>query len=487
MTTPNSAAWPANENPLSDEYVNTIIQRHGYDSPETVIARLAQWIGLHGGENDLTLLMYEAHKALSKLRAPVADTLPLEAALHVLVDKIVPGLDTGDLVHDAGRASAMLSGIMASAPVAGQEVALELRGVPETIKEGGGFWRSCTGCHELNEGRDTGPYSAVLGCHLGQGCGECGGIGAIWDSTDYQTMADSMARDMGQSVSAAPLASVPVATEDGYRLVPTEPTHAMLQALSGEWHSSKHEQARANYSAMLKAAPMASVPAAGEAVYTLRVRGAIQAWTPTAAAFSIPDGEHQLFLSPAAPQASAEDVHNAALEQAAAALEDHRKTGREWVPGSLWDTLSREAAARIRALKQPQADKDGEQLAPALPDCEGPLCAPGLHHPLCHQGWDADAERQAWEKDMAAAGAEDLGDGCWEWREDDFEFHLWQIAVRQRQRDTLLSVLGRLNSNPYNLMKYECVDLVREMFNKANAALHQAGLAKATKNGGNHG
>ncbi|WP_238908152.1 hypothetical protein [Achromobacter ruhlandii] len=57
---------------------------------------------------------------MSQVRAPVADTLPLEAALHVLVDKIVPGLDTGDLVHDAGRASAMLSGIMASAPVAGE-------------------------------------------------------------------------------------------------------------------------------------------------------------------------------------------------------------------------------------------------------------------------------------------------------------------------------------------------------------------------------
>ncbi|MFY2599515.1 dATP/dGTP pyrophosphohydrolase domain-containing protein, partial [Achromobacter xylosoxidans] len=49
-----------------------------------------------------------------------------------------------------------------------------------------------------------------------------------------------------------------------------------------------------------------SAPVAGEAVYTLRVRGVIRAWTPTAAAFSIPDGEHQLFLSPAAPQASAE-------------------------------------------------------------------------------------------------------------------------------------------------------------------------------------
>lgn len=79
-----------------------------------------------------------------------------------------------------------------------------------------------------------------------------------------------------------------------------------------------------------------------------------------------------------APQASALDAeysrgradgfdagHGAALEKAAAALEDHRKAGREWVPGSLWDTLSREAAARIRALKQPQADKDGSVDKPS--------------------------------------------------------------------------------------------------------------------------
>ncbi|KCB24810.1 hypothetical protein [Bordetella hinzii] len=75
MTDQNNAAQAANENPLSDEYVNEIIQRHGYDSPESVIAQLHQWIGLHGSENTVTLLMYEAHKALSKLRAPVADGL----------------------------------------------------------------------------------------------------------------------------------------------------------------------------------------------------------------------------------------------------------------------------------------------------------------------------------------------------------------------------------------------------------------------------
>lgn len=73
MTDHTAAAQAANTNQLSDEYVNAVIQRHSYDSPESVIAQLHQWIGLHGGEDSVTLLMYEAHKALVKLRALVAD------------------------------------------------------------------------------------------------------------------------------------------------------------------------------------------------------------------------------------------------------------------------------------------------------------------------------------------------------------------------------------------------------------------------------
>ncbi|MFY3302620.1 dATP/dGTP pyrophosphohydrolase domain-containing protein [Achromobacter xylosoxidans] len=67
-------------------------------------------------------LMTVAHGLLSKVPAPVADsTLRLEQALHELVDKIVPGLDTGDLVQDARRASTALSATLASAPVAGHQ------------------------------------------------------------------------------------------------------------------------------------------------------------------------------------------------------------------------------------------------------------------------------------------------------------------------------------------------------------------------------
>ncbi|AYD65330.1 hypothetical protein DVB37_16435 [Achromobacter sp. B7] len=69
MTDQKNAAQAAEQDPLSDEYVNAVIRQHGYDSHEAVIARLWQWIGLNGGENSVTLLMYEAHEALSKLRA----------------------------------------------------------------------------------------------------------------------------------------------------------------------------------------------------------------------------------------------------------------------------------------------------------------------------------------------------------------------------------------------------------------------------------
>lgn len=82
----------------------------------------------------------------------------------------------------------------ASAPVVGQQpVVVELAGVKEQIKEGAGFWHSCSGCYETEDGHPVGryPYSEVLQCPLGNGCSECGGIGAIWDNNDY----DEMARD----------------------------------------------------------------------------------------------------------------------------------------------------------------------------------------------------------------------------------------------------------------------------------------------------
>jgi hypothetical protein len=70
---------------------------------------------------------------------------------------------------------------------------IELNGVSAALDNGKGLWRTCTGCHESNEGFPTGPYSTVMKCHLGGGCFECGGIGAIWDTTDYEDMGNALA------------------------------------------------------------------------------------------------------------------------------------------------------------------------------------------------------------------------------------------------------------------------------------------------------
>lgn len=82
-----------------------------------------------------------------------------------------------------------------SAAVPAQPLPIELDGVADAIAYGKGFWRSCSGCHETNEGVPLGPFSTVMKCHLGMGCFECGGIGAIWDTTDYA--------DMGRALTAA--------------------------------------------------------------------------------------------------------------------------------------------------------------------------------------------------------------------------------------------------------------------------------------------
>ena len=39
------------------------------------------------------------------------------------------------------------------------------------------------------------------------------------------------------------------------------------------------------------------------------------------------------------------------LEACAEEVARHDKKGREWIPGSLWDQLTRESASRIRQLK----------------------------------------------------------------------------------------------------------------------------------------
>lgn len=56
-------------------------------------------------------------------------------------------------------------------------------------------WRSCTGCHESSEGVPQGDYSPTFQTHVGFGCGECGGLGVVWEYWSKDGL-DDMARDL---------------------------------------------------------------------------------------------------------------------------------------------------------------------------------------------------------------------------------------------------------------------------------------------------
>lgn len=74
-------------------------------------------------------------------------------------------------------------------------------------KRDGGWWASCTGCHETVEGHETGdyPYSEVFACHVGSGCTECGGLGVVWhEFTDE----DAAAREAEMSAPTPDLGAL---------------------------------------------------------------------------------------------------------------------------------------------------------------------------------------------------------------------------------------------------------------------------------------
>ena len=60
--------------------------------------------------------------------------------------------------------------------------------IAEVVQEDGGCWSACSGCQESVDGyvssRDY-PYSPIFKCQPGGGCGECGGLGVVWQDGDF--------------------------------------------------------------------------------------------------------------------------------------------------------------------------------------------------------------------------------------------------------------------------------------------------------------
>lgn len=92
--------------------------------------------------------------------------------------------------------------------------------IKEVLAEGDGIWRTCSGCYETEDGQNVHDYprSKVFGDILGGGCGECGGLGVVWDTTDYGDMADSMARDLAAPPAVPDPADWPVAKDGPHKI-----------------------------------------------------------------------------------------------------------------------------------------------------------------------------------------------------------------------------------------------------------------------------
>lgn len=98
--------------------------------------------------------------------------------------------------HDQEAALTAAIALM-RAPVGDDPILQGLARAVGEISPDDGRWVSCTGCYETEDGHPVGdyPHSPILGCALGGGCVECGGIGAVWDTTDYASFAEEILED----------------------------------------------------------------------------------------------------------------------------------------------------------------------------------------------------------------------------------------------------------------------------------------------------
>ena len=135
-------------------------------------------------------------------------------------------------------------------------------GVRAALEQGGGVWRSCTGCYETDEGYPTAPIDPVFGCERGAGCRECGGIGAVWDSTDYSDMADWIGREelKDEQIRAALRMADETFRDLGWH-AKFEVTSAALKVLALEAEPEPNQASfRAGVRAALKAIPLPPMP-----------------------------------------------------------------------------------------------------------------------------------------------------------------------------------------------------------------------------------
>jgi len=341
---------------------------------------------------------------LSKLRAPVADTLPLEKALYELVNKIDTGLDTGDLLQDARRASTVLDAIMTGGDLVacahtffkecGEDKWRERYERSLDFRIG---WNACLDAIAEAQANRAALASAPAVKPPPEH------FKPPFDNCSFR-MCDlpGQCRGEGKCHHPAPTisgASAPVAGEAR----PTDRQEALRitelpdvdEALATFCSDGTQDNAVGLVLAILSAAPQASAE-------DVRIRGLEAARFAYASEFA-PDENGDpdvgnIHANIRKLKAELANARNAVLEEVAAAVENHQRARRQWIPESLWGRLSGEAAARIRALKTtpaPTAACDHVYHAVTMtPGCSGgpsqAVCAKCGFAPTAAEGGEDD-------------------------------------------------------------------------------------------------
>lgn len=111
----------------------------------------------------------------------------------IRADKAAPVGDAGNadcslsVAYEDGYQKGMKDARKRSAPVWDELLDGLSDAVNEQCNEGAGYWSSCSGCHQTDEGVSLGRYSKILQTNLGIGCRECGGLGAVWSEMRHQS------------------------------------------------------------------------------------------------------------------------------------------------------------------------------------------------------------------------------------------------------------------------------------------------------------
>jgi hypothetical protein len=103
----------------------------------------------------------------------------------------------------------------------GGEAGYLIERVAEVMREDGGCWHSCSGCQESVDGcvsyKDY-PFSEIFQCQPGAGCGECGGIGVLWQDGEFLSSYADMLDEPEEPSALSPASAVPPIASSGQDL-----------------------------------------------------------------------------------------------------------------------------------------------------------------------------------------------------------------------------------------------------------------------------